>query len=87
MKGVLMKAGQLVSFIFEALPDEAQEALATLQADAAPMAPSLAAERRSRPISAGHPSGCSSSGATCPSPLRRSARSTRRSHRTAATSR
>ncbi len=44
MKGVLMKAGQLVSFIFEALPDEAQAALATLQADAAPMAPSLAAE-------------------------------------------
>jgi predicted unusual protein kinase regulating ubiquinone biosynthesis (AarF/ABC1/UbiB family) len=43
MKGVLMKAGQLVSFIFEALPDEAQEALATLQSDAAPMAPSLAA--------------------------------------------
>jgi predicted unusual protein kinase regulating ubiquinone biosynthesis (AarF/ABC1/UbiB family) len=44
MKGVLMKAGQLISFIFEALPDEAQEALATLQADAAPMAPSLAAD-------------------------------------------
>ena len=43
MKGVLMKAGQLISFIFEALPDEAQEALATLQADAAPMAPTLAA--------------------------------------------
>lgn len=43
MKGVLMKAGQMISFIFEALPDEAQEALATLQADAAPMAPSLAA--------------------------------------------
>ncbi len=43
MKGVLMKAGQLVSFIFEALPDDAQAALATLQADAAPMAPSLAA--------------------------------------------
>ena len=43
MKGVLMKAGQLISFIFEALPDEAQAALATLQADAAPMAPSLAA--------------------------------------------
>jgi predicted unusual protein kinase regulating ubiquinone biosynthesis (AarF/ABC1/UbiB family) len=38
-----MKAGQLVSFIFEALPDEAQAALATLQADAAPMAPTLAA--------------------------------------------
>ena len=43
MKGVLMKAGQLISFIFEALPDDAQAALATLQADAAPMAPSLAA--------------------------------------------
>ncbi len=43
MKGVLMKAGQLVSFIFETLPDEAQAALATLQADAAPMSPSLAA--------------------------------------------
>ena len=43
MKGVLMKAGQLVSFIFETLPDDAQAALATLQADAAPMSPSLAA--------------------------------------------
>lgn len=43
MKGVLMKVGQLVSFIVEALPDEAQAALAALQADAAPMAPSLAA--------------------------------------------
>lgn len=43
MKGVLMKAGQLISFIFETLPDEAQAALATLQADAAPMAPTLAA--------------------------------------------
>ena len=43
MKGVLMKAGQMISFIFEALPEEAQDALATLQADAAPMAPTLAA--------------------------------------------
>ena len=43
MKGVLMKAGQMVSFIAEGLPDEAQQALAALQADAAPMAPSLAA--------------------------------------------
>ena len=43
MKGVLMKVGQLVSFIAEALPDEAQQALAALQADAAPMAPTLAA--------------------------------------------
>ncbi len=43
MKGVMMKAGQLVSFIMETLPDEAQEALASLQADAPPMAPALAA--------------------------------------------
>jgi predicted unusual protein kinase regulating ubiquinone biosynthesis (AarF/ABC1/UbiB family) len=43
MKGVLMKAGQLISFIFETLPDDAQAALATLQADAEPMAPTLAA--------------------------------------------
>ena len=43
MKGVLMKAGQLVSFIFETLPDDAQAALATLQSDAAPMSPTLAA--------------------------------------------
>lgn len=43
MKGVLMKAGQMISFIFETLPEEAQAALATLQADAEPMAPSLAA--------------------------------------------
>src|SRR5687768_11724376 len=32
MKGVAMKVGQLVSFIVDALPVEAQEALATLQA-------------------------------------------------------
>ncbi len=43
MKGVMMKVGQMVSFIAEGLPDEAQRALAALQADAAPMAPSLAA--------------------------------------------
>ncbi|MDQ3305801.1 MAG: AarF/ABC1/UbiB kinase family protein [Actinomycetota bacterium] len=42
MKGVVMKAGQMVSFIAEGLPPEAKAALATLQADVAPMAPSLA---------------------------------------------
>ena len=42
MKGVLMKAGQLLGAIAEALPQPAQEALATLQSDAPPMAPSLA---------------------------------------------
>ncbi|MCB0966595.1 MAG: AarF/ABC1/UbiB kinase family protein [Ilumatobacter sp.] len=44
MKGVLMKAGQMISFIFESLPEEAQAALATLQADGEPMSPTLAAE-------------------------------------------
>ena len=43
MKGVLMKAGQLVGFIAETLPDAAKEALASLQSDVPPMAPSLAA--------------------------------------------
>ena len=42
MKGAIMKAGQLISFIAEGLPPEAQAALATLQADVPPMAPSLA---------------------------------------------
>lgn len=44
MKGAIMKFGQLVGFIAEGLPPEAQAALATLQADGPPMAPSLAAE-------------------------------------------
>jgi predicted unusual protein kinase regulating ubiquinone biosynthesis (AarF/ABC1/UbiB family) len=42
MKGAIMKAGQMISFIAEGLPPEAQKALATLQADVPPMAPSLA---------------------------------------------
>ena len=37
MKGVVMKLGQLVGFIAEGLPPEAQEVLASLQADAPPM--------------------------------------------------
>ena len=40
MKGALMKFGQLLSFIIEALPDDAQQALSSLQADAPPMSPS-----------------------------------------------
>jgi predicted unusual protein kinase regulating ubiquinone biosynthesis (AarF/ABC1/UbiB family) len=44
MKGAVMKLGQMVSFVSDALPPEAQAALAQLQADAPPMAPSLAAE-------------------------------------------
>jgi predicted unusual protein kinase regulating ubiquinone biosynthesis (AarF/ABC1/UbiB family) len=42
MKGAIMKAGQMLSFIVDGLPPEAQAALATLQADVPPMAPSLA---------------------------------------------
>ena len=37
MKGVMMKAGQLVSFIMETLPDEAQSSLSSLFSDAPPM--------------------------------------------------
>ncbi len=37
-----MKVGQLMGFILESLPDDAQQALASLQADAPPMAPALA---------------------------------------------
>ncbi len=43
MKGALMKFGQLLSFIVEALPEDAQKALASLQADAPPMSPGAAA--------------------------------------------
>jgi predicted unusual protein kinase regulating ubiquinone biosynthesis (AarF/ABC1/UbiB family) len=43
MKGAIMKAGQMLSFIADGLPPEAQQALATLQQDVPPMAPSLAA--------------------------------------------
>jgi predicted unusual protein kinase regulating ubiquinone biosynthesis (AarF/ABC1/UbiB family) len=42
MKGALMKVGQLMSFILEALPDNAQMALSSLQSDAPPMAPETA---------------------------------------------
>jgi predicted unusual protein kinase regulating ubiquinone biosynthesis (AarF/ABC1/UbiB family) len=42
MKGAILKAGQLIGFIAEGLPPEAQAALATLQADVSPMAPALA---------------------------------------------
>jgi len=43
MKGALMKIGQLASVIADGLPEEARQALASLQADVPPMAPSLAA--------------------------------------------
>ncbi len=43
MKGALMKAGQLISFVIEALPEPAQHALSQLYDDAPPMTPELAA--------------------------------------------
>lgn len=44
MKGALMKVGQLVSFVDDAMPDHVRAALAQLQDSAAPMAPELVAE-------------------------------------------
>jgi len=44
MKGAIMKAGQMLSFLADGLPPEAQAALATLQSDVPPMSPRLAAE-------------------------------------------
>lgn len=41
MKGVMMKVGQMVSFILETLPEEAQQSLASLYADAPPMPPDV----------------------------------------------
>jgi predicted unusual protein kinase regulating ubiquinone biosynthesis (AarF/ABC1/UbiB family) len=43
MKGVIMKAGQMLSFIIDGLPPAAQESLAALQGDVTPMSPAAAA--------------------------------------------
>ena len=71
-----MKAGQLISFIAEGLPPEAQAALATLQADVPPMAPEPRRAGRPRASSATSPSASSSTGTRCRSRRRRSARCT-----------
>jgi len=44
MKGAAMKLGQMLGFVADGLPPAAQEALARLQQDVPPMAPSLAAD-------------------------------------------
>ena len=44
MKGVLMKLGQMASFVNEGFPDAMRDSLAQLQADAPPMSGTLAAE-------------------------------------------
>ncbi len=43
MKGALMKLGQMASYLDDGLPEPIREALASLQQDAPPMAPGLAA--------------------------------------------
>jgi predicted unusual protein kinase regulating ubiquinone biosynthesis (AarF/ABC1/UbiB family) len=53
MKGAIMKAGQMFSFIADGLPPDAAKALSTLQADVAPMAPSLAEDVIRRELGAG----------------------------------
>ncbi len=42
MKGVIMKAGQMLSFILDGLPEAARTSLASLQGDVPPMSPAAA---------------------------------------------
>lgn len=44
MKGAMMKVGQMASYLDTGLPDPVRQTLASLQSDAPPMAPELAAE-------------------------------------------
>jgi predicted unusual protein kinase regulating ubiquinone biosynthesis (AarF/ABC1/UbiB family) len=44
MKGALMKIGQMASYLDDGLPQPVRDALASLQQDAAPMAPELCAQ-------------------------------------------
>ena len=62
MKGALMKVGQMVSFIAEGLPDEAQRRSPRCRPTPPPMAPSLAASVSCGPSSAPTRSGCSPTG-------------------------
>lgn len=50
MKGVLMKLGQMASFLNEGFPEHLRDQLATLQADAPPMSFDLAAEAIEREL-------------------------------------
>jgi len=50
MKGAMMKLGQMVSYVGAGLPPHVTEALASLQQDAPPMAPELAAEAVEREL-------------------------------------
>jgi len=52
MKGVLMKLGQMASYVDESVPEPVRNALRDLQQDAPPMAPELAAEMIERELGA-----------------------------------
>lgn len=52
MKGALMKAGQLASFVHDGMPEPVRAALESLQQSAPPMAPELAAEMIERELGA-----------------------------------
>ena len=45
MKGALMKVGQMASYLDTGLPDSVRQTMASLQSDAPPMAPELAADQ------------------------------------------
>jgi len=83
MKGVLMKLGQMASYVNQDLSPAARRTLSRLQDSAPPMSPELAAhmvtEELGRP-----PSGRSRPGIPNRSPPRRSGRCTGRSPTTAA---
>ncbi|HEY8526720.1 MAG TPA: AarF/ABC1/UbiB kinase family protein [Acidimicrobiales bacterium] len=50
MKGALMKLGQMASYLDTGLPEPVREALASLQQDAPPMAPEMAADMVEREL-------------------------------------
>lgn len=52
MKGVLMKLGQVASFVDDGMPEPVRQALEQLQSNAPPMSPALAAEMVQRELGA-----------------------------------
>lgn len=53
MKGAMMKIGQMASYLDTGLPDHVRQTMASLQHDAPPMAPELAAEQIEREFGEG----------------------------------
>ena len=87
MKGVLMKIGQMASYVDDGLPPPVRRTLSRLQDSVPPMSPELAAGRSSARSWASRRSGVRRAGTPSPSRPRRSGRCTGRSPRTAAPSR